>query len=147
MTSRIRLGLLIPGLALLAACSSAPPAEREFPVPDAPPPEEVGKRLYSNLCVNCHGEKGLGDGRLAALLTMPTPDLTTLSQRNGGTFPRQAVRDQIDGTLENEAHGPRVMPQWGSALSTHPGSEAEEDRAGAAVQIEYLVDYLDSIQK
>jgi hypothetical protein len=40
-------------------------------------------------------------------------DITTLSKRNGGTFPINRVYEIIDGRQEIKAHGPREMPIWG----------------------------------
>ena len=144
--SKIRVAALLAGLSLLGACSSPrmPPADPVDPVAQS---EEIGRRLYENLCSNCHGFEGKGYGRLARLLTVPVPDLTTISERNGGEFPRQAVRDQIDGTTSNEAHGPRIMPAWGYSLLPRPGSDAEEDREAAMRQVENLVAYVKTIQK
>ena len=57
----------------------------------APQPEKMGRALYSDHCVACHGATGRGDGSLAADLDTPPPDLTGIAARNGGTFPDQAV--------------------------------------------------------
>jgi mono/diheme cytochrome c family protein len=51
-------------------------------------------RLY---CSNCHGESGRGDGPKTFGLSGPAPDLTGLSERNGGEFPKERLRAIIDG--------------------------------------------------
>ena len=38
---------------------------------------EYGQTLFSQHCKSCHGTKGLGDGKKAAELATPVPDITT----------------------------------------------------------------------
>lgn len=49
------------------------------------------------------------------MLRTPVPDLSTLAQSNGGTFPFQRVYEIIEGTEMISAHGTRQMPIWGQA--------------------------------
>lgn len=106
----------------------------------------TGQELYSTLCATCHGTEADGEGPLAYLLRVETPDLRSLSARHGGEFPRASVRSKIDGTDEVGAHGTRVMPVWGRVLRRDsdgtPESEEAVDR-----QIDNLVAYLASIQE
>jgi mono/diheme cytochrome c family protein len=74
---------------------------------------DLGKNEYELNCAVCHGLQGRGDGPYARILKTPLPDLTMLSQANGGTFPFQRVYDIIDGTEMIAAHGTRQMPIWG----------------------------------
>ncbi|WP_245398628.1 c-type cytochrome [Oceaniglobus trochenteri] len=97
----IRLALAATTLATLAAC--------------VPPPAEVGRGLYAESCTACHGATGKGDGDLAGNLGKPVPDLTQLSARNGGTFPRTYVMGVIDGfSREGDPHS--VMPEFGAGM-------------------------------
>jgi mono/diheme cytochrome c family protein len=103
-------------------------------------------RLY---CSNCHGESGRGDGPKTFGLSGPAPDLTGLSERNGGVFPRARLRAIIDGREVLKNHGDREMPVWGVWFKM----EAEEDLGGAegdegTVQrrITGLIDYLETLQ-
>ena len=54
-----------------------------------------GKRLYSNYCMHCHGEKGNGDGSLIATGKFPPPPsyVTGVSSRGGN------MRDLTDGKI------------------------------------------------
>ena len=104
-------------------------------------------RLY---CANCHGEGGRGDGPKAFGLSGPPPDLTKLSERNGGVFPRERLQAIIDGREALKNHGDREMPVWGIWFKM----EAEEDLGGAegdegTVQrrITGLIDYLETLQE
>ena len=47
----------------------------------------TGARLYSRFCASCHGDKGLGDGVVAASFSIMVPDLTRIAKRQGGIYP------------------------------------------------------------
>jgi hypothetical protein len=103
-------------------------------------------RLY---CSDCHGEDGRGDGPKTFGLSGPAPDLTRLSERNGGVFPQERLQAIIDGRELLKNHGEREMPAWGTWFKM----EAEEDLGGAegdegTVQrrITALIDFLETLQ-
>lgn len=85
----------------------------------APTPEKVGRALYDDYCVSCHGLSGSGNGPLAADLGRPVPDLTQISARNGGTFPTADVMSVIDG-YTRARDGNIVMPEFGVELQAGP---------------------------
>ena len=64
-----------------------------------------GVRLYQVYCSSCHGLTGRGDGPLEPMLRGGVPDLTTISARRGGQFPREEIHDIIDGREGFIAHG------------------------------------------
>jgi hypothetical protein len=111
---------------------------------------DFGRFEYENNCLACHGAKGRGDGYFAEYLKLPMPDLTTVTQRNGGVFPADRMQRIIDGREEVKGHGPRHMPIWGA----HYNDRAREYFKGTAydseayirVRVLSLVDYLYSIQ-
>lgn len=101
-----------------------------------------GRDSFERYCASCHGVSGAGNGSVAAALQRPPADLTTLTQRSGGSFPREAVRGFIEGTGRAlQAHGTGVMPVWGVAFKALERSDA---RAG--VRIDNLVAYVESLQ-
>jgi mono/diheme cytochrome c family protein len=100
-----------------------------------------GRRLFSTYCASCHGRSGRGDGLLADALRMPPPNLTELSQRNGGVFPSARARRIIDGR-DVGSHGSPDMPVWGDAFRRREGLNDAEVKA----RIESIIRYLDSIQ-
>ena len=110
---------------------------------------KVGHDLFRAYCVNCHGEQGRGDGPLATILKVPTPDLTIIAERNAGVFPIDVVRKQINGMEFVLPHGTGLMPVWGVVLNPDfNGGEVEEDgREVAGRQIEALLAYVKSIQE
>lgn len=134
-------------LLLLVTSPSQTHGQEPKAVSNARVTAERNFRLY---CSNCHGEDGRGEGPKVFGLSSPPPDLTTLSTRNGGLFPRERLHRIIDGREDIKVHGEREMPVWGQWFKT----EAEEDLGGAegdeaTVQrrIESLIDFLETMQR
>lgn len=75
-----------------------------------------GKQVYDENCALCHGPDGRGDGAMADNLFKRPPDLTTLSARNDGAFPRNYVISTIDGYARGE-HFSEAMPEFGVKLA------------------------------
>lgn len=78
---------------------------------------EAGQDLYMTYCWQSHGVNAKGDGPMAEMLAIFTPDLTLLTEENGGQFPIAAVAMQIDGRSPVLAHG-GDMPIFGPALGS-----------------------------
>ena len=100
---------------------------------------------YQLYCASCHGTMGRGNGPVADALLRPPADLTTLSMRNEGVFPRAQVAFIIDGRGDILAHGPREMPVWGSFFGQDDYGNATP--ASARERIEALSDYLKALQR
>ena len=114
---------------------------------------DFGKREFLNKCAACHGASARGDGAVAGALRVPPSDLTTLSKRNGGIFPRDRVYQIIDGRESVKAHGARDMPVWGNVMSAEGnGATRLESDVPVDMGVEVrarilsLIDYLDRIQ-
>ena len=102
-----------------------------------------GEQLFKAYCASCHGRTGKGDGPFVQALKTPPADLSLLTQRNGGTFPRERVIRLIEeGKPAEEAHGSKEMPVWGPIFSamSHGSFKATNPR------VEDVVSYLESIQ-
>ena len=115
----------------------------------APQPETVGKTLYLDYCVACHGREARGDGPIAANLDQPVPDLTLIAERNGGTFPKARVMSVIDG-YTRVREGNVTMPEFGAELQA--GSLVMYDSGdGRPVptpsKLVALAEYLETIQR
>ena len=106
----------------------------------------TGEQLYERFCSACHGAEAMGDGPVAATLSVPVPNLTTLSQRHDDEFPAAWVRETIDGRSLAMVHGPRYMPVWGYEFWIEEGADilAEEE---TRMVIARLVNFLRSIQQ
>lgn len=107
----------------------------------------AGEREYMQACAGCHGASGLGDGPLAELLKIETPNLTTITERTGGgDFPFYNTLKLIDGR-DVRAHG-GDMPIWGERFQASATSQrGETTEMVARGRIVALVDYLRSIQQ
>ncbi len=100
---------VIRGIALAALMSGAAIAQ-DLSVQD-------GNDLYRTYCWQCHGFEATGDGPMAEMLAIRTPDLTKLAARNDGVFPTELVARQVDGRSPVLAHGGE-MPIFGPALDS-----------------------------
>ncbi len=100
---------VIRGIALAALTSGAAIAQ-DLNVQD-------GNDLYRTYCWQCHGFEATGDGPMAEMLAIRTPDLTKLAARNDGVFPTELVAQQVDGRSPLLAHGGE-MPIFGPALDS-----------------------------
>ncbi len=78
---------------------------------------KAGRDLYLAHCWQCHGQDAKGNGPMAEMLAIATPDLTRLASRNNGVFPVEKVARQIDGRDALLAHGGE-MPIFGPFLDT-----------------------------
>ncbi|GGE53657.1 c-type cytochrome [Actibacterium pelagium] len=110
--------------------------------------DAAGRQEYMIACAGCHGESAKGDGPLAGLLDIQTPDLTTLSATKGnGSFPFEYTIWMIDGRNIIRAHG-QEMPVWGDRFQASATSQRGETADMVARgRILSLVYYLESIQQ
>jgi hypothetical protein len=81
---------------------------------------------------------------MAATLSVNVPNLRTLSQRNHGEFPTDAVASYIDGRNLPTAHGTRNMPVWGPVFDTTGRLIAGSENS--AQRIRSVIDYLRELQ-
>lgn len=77
-------------------------------------------------------------------MRITVPNLRSLSQRNAGEFPAEAVASYIDGRSLPVSHGSRTMPVWGdvfdATIQMVPSAESAQSR------IETVVEYLRELQ-
>lgn len=142
-TNRTHLGL---ATIAVVACSFSTGCTKEPALEAAPSmvpsTSATGLELYVAYCQSCHGTTGKGDGPVAPLLTVATPDLTTMITRYG-EYPEELVASTMDGRAEIAAHGTREMPVWGNLWSDPNNPLAEETMAS---EIQKLVTFLRTIQ-
>jgi hypothetical protein len=103
-----------------------------------------GEQTFTTHCASCHGEGGAGGGPVAAALAVPVPDLRSLCQRAGGTFPADRVASYIDGRALPAAHGVRSMPVWGPVFATTHDLVRGAETAGE--RIDALISHLRQLQ-
>lgn len=109
---------------------------------------ENGQDLFQTYCWQCHGEDGTGGGPMAEMISVSTPDLTTIAARNNGTFPVFAVAEKVDGRSPVLAHG-GAMPLFGPVFDAAQ-SVALQSETGQPVLVSQpladLIGYLQTIQ-
>jgi len=135
-----RVPMLVLGLLLAVVVSAAQNRnQRQSPIR----PVE-GASIFRSYCAACHGVDGRGNGPASKALKQEVPDLTKLSQRNGGAFPAVHVRTIVmfGGDDLLPAHGSKQMPIWGPIFH-----ELEFDQDLGNVRLENIVKYLESIQR
>lgn len=101
-----------------------------------------GAQLYKMYCAACHGIDGRGAGPAAEAMKHPPPDLTAISQRNGGKFPDFRIKNIIDGFEVIDSHGSREMPIWGDFFL-----DMTRDDELLKLREHNLTEYIRSIQK
>ena len=80
---------------------------------------QSGKEDYQHYCAACHGLDGKGKGEWNGTAV---PDLTRLSQHNGGRFPSEEVQKVVDGRSQPVWHQrQREMPYSGRNFSSARG--------------------------
>jgi mono/diheme cytochrome c family protein len=138
MAMRLTIGICALLLLVSAVGSAARLNETQFPPTYLP----TGQQMYGFYCAACHGADAKGNGPAAALLTTPPPDLTTLSKRHLGKFPREYVMDVLEFGPGLSAHGSSDMPTWGPIFRYYDkGNERVVQE-----RIKRLCDYLASLQ-
>ena len=120
-----------------------------FALPLAAQDIDAGKALFLSRCAACHDATAQGDGPMAALISIPVPNLTQLAARNGGAFPRVPVVQTIDGRPLLRGHGgDGPMPVFGPILGG--GSAVLDGPDGSVIEtkgdVVNIMLYLESIQ-
>lgn len=131
-------GAILLAIAAMTTCGCTPPSR-------APDTSDAGRTWYVRACASCHGVDGRGDGPVAAVLTVPPTDLTTLAARNGGAYPHEYVVAVIAGERALPAHGTREMPVWSERFGTGSGPPAVASLY-ARRRLEQLADHVESLQ-
>ncbi|WP_050930424.1 c-type cytochrome [Aestuariivita boseongensis] len=100
--------LTYPALWLTAFALGACAMQNEMPQP------REGAKLFADNCTACHGFRA--DEEAVLIGGQTAPNLSRISARNGGEFPRAAVLSQIDG-FSRGSHAGEVMPEFGAELT------------------------------
>lgn len=110
-----------------------------------------GMADYQAHCLQCHGAKGKGDGRIMDIQNRRLPDLSRLSQRNKGVFPAGRVMEIIDGTGVIVIHGTKGMPVWGKTMREEAAAQCKASGCSADAivreRLRALADYLALLQE
>lgn len=129
----------------LAASIALPIAAQETAIKKVPAPytsPASGRDMYMAYCASCHGQKGLGDGPVAAHLKVAPPDLSLMAKQNKGEFPAARVAQIIRGQIEARSHGSQEMPVWGPVFR----SFNERHESVIHTRVANLTKYLETMQ-
>ncbi len=102
-----------------------------------------GRLAFAENCAGCHGDTGMGDGEFGKQLIKPPADLTTLTRRYGGTFPRDYVMSTIDG-YQRGSHFSAAMPEFGAG---DMGPTVMVGSTPIPAKLLALANYLETIQR
>jgi hypothetical protein len=111
---------------------------------------EAGRLQFNDKCAVCHGLEAKGDGALAASLNQQPADLTRLSKRNSGTFPKSETFAKIWGRgVEILAtHQMIEMPAFYDAPVFGHDDDFESDAGRLSpAQIQEIISFLMTIQE
>lgn len=109
--------------------------------------ETSSNQDYLRDCAGCHGADGKGEqAEKRTLRGYVSTDLTQISKRNGGEFPRQRVYDAIDGRHRISAHFQGDMPRWGARYRIDQNDKTQPEQS-VRDRISALVDFIESIQE
>lgn len=123
------------GAALLGACASLMPLPSES--------VQRGRVIFDKECAQCHGTAGSGAGPASLGLGVTPPDLTGLTARNDGVFPRTFVEWFVLGKVEKEDPD-AAMPEFGEVGFEHTTVAGTDIPASDMIA---LLDYLETVQK
>jgi mono/diheme cytochrome c family protein len=129
---------------LILVCAGSCLAQDKPPIKYAQPAQVSaanGPEMFRAYCAVCHGPDGRGGGPAAEALRKAPADLTQLSRRNGGTFPRTMVGNMIQGTDILASHGSREMPIWGVSF------RVLGDDSMVKLRVANLTAYIESLQR
>ena len=101
-----------------------------------------GKQMYEAYCAVCHGANAKGNGPGAAALQPKPADLSTLSARNGGRFPKYHIRYLLTDLDLYSDHAGSDMPSWGPAFKSLDKNQPEV----VGLRARNLMAYLESMQ-
>lgn len=110
---------------------------------------QLGRNEFVKTCAVCHGDYGKGDGLFSPQLSLKPKDLTTIKEKNNGTFPFIMIYEIIDGRTGAGVHGSRTMPIWGDHFSAENWLNVSTKHAETLSRgklLELLL-YLNSIQE
>jgi mono/diheme cytochrome c family protein len=80
--------------------------------PSSPALLQLGKQIYAQQCIACHGPQGKGDGEAAYLLYPKPRDFTAANYRLVSTWDRVPTDEDLFNTITRGMPG-SAMPSWG----------------------------------
>lgn len=114
----------------------------------APQVQPSGARAdFAAYCADCHGSDGRGGGPLAAGMDPAPSDVTLVSRRHGGEFPKLQVMGHIAGYTMGRSDSP--MPSFEDLLEgpTVQFDDGSGQTVATPARLIALSDYVQSLQR
>ncbi len=110
--------------------------------------QPTGAEDFAAFCSSCHGAAGKGNGEVASALAHKPADLTRLSRRNGGEFPKLRVMAKIWGYTGGK-DGEAVMPNFGPLLDSPlvPYDAGDGIESPTPLRLVQLAEYVGRLQR
>ena len=107
--------------------------------------QPTGAEDFAAFCSGCHGPAAKGNGPMASSLAHKPADLTGLSRRNGGEFPKLAKIWGYTGGKDGEA----VMPNFGPLLDSPlvPYDAGDGIESPTPLRLVQLAEYVQGLQR
>lgn len=102
-----------------------------------------GQSIFAKECSACHGQSGALE---TAVATTSAPDLTGLTARNDGAFPRAFVQRFVLGKIEKEDPD-AAMPEFGTLGLKHAARDGSPAAEIPPEDMIALLDYIETLQK
>lgn len=133
-------------IAALSACTTGLLPTNSSPTVLTLASIERGQTIFAKECSACHGVTGNGSGPASLSLAVMPPDLTGLTTRNDGAFPRAFVQRFVLGKIEKEDPD-APMPDFGTVGLEHAALKGAKAGEVSSEDMIALLDYLETIQK
>ena len=110
--------------------------------------QPTGAEDFAAFCSGCHSPAAKGNGPMASSLAHKPADLTGLSRRNGGEFPKLRVMAKIWGYTGGK-DGEAVMPNFGPLLDSPlvPYDAGDGIESPTPLRLVQLAEYVQGLQR
>jgi mono/diheme cytochrome c family protein len=136
--------LIVTVLAAFWVLGGVAPRLLGSPIDEIPPNYiPSGEAMYKQYCAACHGPGGKGGGPATFMLKTPPSDLTRLTARNMGKFPREYVETILRFGPGTPAHGSSDMPTWGTIFQMID----KNNESAVRQRIKNITDFIASLQE
>lgn len=107
-----------------------------------------GGMLYTENCAVCHGGDAQGGGGAGVYgLSKTPPDLTGLSQRNGGAFPVYTTLETLEGYADGGMRGRQMAGFSDLQGKRKKRVRIDRERARTTEPLAALLTYLSTLQR
>jgi hypothetical protein len=132
----------IPALLVAALATTAQQEKSKAKPATTSANPAAGHETFLKYCASFYGTAGKSDGPAAFAMKTPPPDLTTLTRRHEGKFPKGYIGALLKFGRNFAAHGSEEMLVWGAQFRSF---DPVKDPTGQQ-HIDDVVAYIRSLQ-